>query len=133
MSADQLVARGRIAAERLMVDTVTIDRPDGTTTYDDVTKRETKNYDDPYYTGKARLQQQAAVGLEDQGGGRTVTTLRLELQLPITVTGTRVDDRVTVDAAPNDPDLVGRTFRIQALHHKTHATARRVSVEEVLT
>lgn len=135
------LARMRAAAETLMVDTVTIDRWDGTTSIDENTLAETKNYAAPLYgptvntdsgrNGRARIQQHAAVSDEEAGPGRTVTTLRLELQLPITVTGLQVDDRVVVDAAVHDPDLVGREFRISDLHHKTHATSRRVAIEEI--
>jgi hypothetical protein len=122
----------RETAESLMVDTVDIARWDGFT-YDrnEATGAETKVYNIPVYTGKARIQQRAAVAMEEEGGGRTVTTLRLELQLPITATDLQVDDQVTVTAATHDADLTDRVFRVSALHHKTHATARRVAIEEV--
>ncbi len=125
------LARGRAAAERLMVDAVSIDRWDGTYTNDPVTGAQEKNYGDPLYEGKARIQQNAAVSEEDAGAGRLVTLLRLELQLPITVTGLKIDDRVTVTTATYDADLDGRVFRVSDLHHKTHATSRRVAIEEV--
>lgn len=131
MNLDATLARGRAAAERLMVDTVTIDRWDGTYTNNETTGAQTKNYGAALYNGKARIQQNAAVSQEDAGAGRVVTTLRLELQVPVTVTGLKVDDRVTVDASVGDADLVGRVFRVSDLHHKTHATARRVAIEEV--
>lgn len=130
MTLTAALARGRAAAERMMVDTVTIDRADGTTARDPDTGAETPNYGAALYSGKARIQQRAAVSQEDEGAGRTVTTLRLELQLPTSVTGLQVDDRVTVNTAAHDADLVGRVFRVSALHHKTHATARRVAIEE---
>lgn len=130
MSVASAVARGRAAAEKLMVDTVTVDRWDGTYTFDDTTGEQVKNYGAPIYSGKGRVQQQRSVSDEDQGGGRLVTILVRELQLPVTVTGLQVDDRVTIDTS-QDPDLVGREFRVASLFGKTHATARRVSIEEV--
>lgn len=129
MSLDALVFRGRAAAERMMVDTVTIDRQTGTTR-NETTGREDPAYSAPLYEGKARIQQQRSVSDEDQGGGRTVTILRRELQLPIDATGLQINDRVTVDTS-HDPDLPGRVFRVSSLFGKTHATSRRLAIEEV--
>jgi hypothetical protein len=41
------------------------------------------------------------------------------------------DDLVTITASLLDADLVGRTFRVRELGHKSHMTARRVQLEEV--
>ena len=129
MNLDAVLARGRAAAERLMVDTVVVDRQTGTVR-NETTGALEPVYSDPLYEGKARVQQQRTVSEEDTGAGRIVTTLQRELQMPITVTGLKVDDRVRVTASV-DPDLAGRTFRVSSLFGKTHATARRVAVEEV--
>ena len=56
--------------------------------------------------------------------------LRLEVQLPMTVTGLRVSDEITIDTSAHDPDLVDRVFLVRDLAHKSHATARRVQVTE---
>lgn len=124
-----------------MVDTVTVEPWDGTSyTLDTVTGENVRDVGAAIYgpdvassdgrNGRARIQQQRTVSEEDQGGGRTITVLRRELQLPMSVTGVTVDDVVTVDTS-EDPDLVGREFRVSSLHGKTHATARRLQVEEV--
>jgi hypothetical protein len=47
------------------------------------------------------------------------------------VTGIASDDLVTITASLLDADLVGRTFRVRELGHKSHMTARRVQLEEV--
>jgi hypothetical protein len=124
------LARGRAAAQALMVDTCTITRVTGTTTDKDtgvVTETVTE-----VYTGRCRVQQ----GTTGQGnrldpGETSVVLLRLEAQLPMSVVGLAEGDVLTVTASPHDGDLVGRRFRIHDLAHKTHATARRVLVTEV--
>lgn len=141
MNLDAYLATARAMVEPLMADTVIIDRWDGTTTRNPATGEETKNYGDPIYgpdvtvddwrNGRAQILQDVSVAQEEEGGGRTVTTLRRQLRLPITATGLQVDDRVRLFDAAHDPDLIGREFRISSLHGKTFASSRRVSIEEV--
>jgi hypothetical protein len=129
MSLTSTLARGRRAAERLMVDACVISRDSGTT-YDPVTGYPTPNTPE-VYAGKCRIQQQAASAGQRDVGEATVLLLRLEVQLPMSVIGVQVDDVVEVTASVHDPDLPGRRFRVRELAHKTHATARRLGVEEV--
>jgi hypothetical protein len=44
----------------------------------------------------------------------------------------RVDHTVTVVASEGDPELVTRQFQIRALHHKSHATSRRLRITEAV-
>ncbi len=84
------------------------------------------------YTGRCRVQQKGIQGQDADVGEAALVLLRLEVQVPVVGTeGLMVDDRVTVTASAHDPDLVGRAFTIRDLAHKTHATARRVQVQEV--
>ncbi|MFG3639088.1 DUF6093 family protein [Micromonospora sp. NPDC047762] len=129
MSLASALARGRRAAERLMVDQCVI-RRDAGTTYDPVTGYPTPNTTE-VYAGRCRVQQQTASAGQRDVGEATVLLLRLEVQLPMSVVGVRVDDVVEVTASMHDPDLPGRRFRVRELAHKTHATARRFGVEEV--
>lgn len=122
------LARGRAAAEALMVDMCTIRRKtnpvtstvDGSVTWTTTT----------VYSGKCRFQQQSVDARTEDSGEAFVHLLRLDLQLPISVTGVQVLDEVTCDTSALDPDLPGRVFLVRDLAHKTHATARRVRVEE---
>lgn len=126
-----LVGRGRAAAERLMVDTCIIDRRSGS-----VLDEDTGQYVDTYttvYSGKCRIQVTDPGGRAADAGEQTSQIQSLVLQVPMTVSGVKVDDRVSLTASALDPDLVGRTFRVSDLMHKTHATARRLPVEEVAT
>jgi hypothetical protein len=122
------LARGRAAAEDLMKDTCTIRRRvskvtstvDGSVswTYADI------------YAGKCRFQMRAGDARTEDEGEAHLHLLRVEVQLPMSVTGLRVLDEVTCDASAHDPDLPGRVFLVRDLAHKTHATARRVRAEE---
>lgn len=129
MSRVSVLARGRLAAEAGMVDACTITRVAGRST--DTTTGAVTLTTSTLYTGKCRVQQlQAQVSTEDVGEDQ-VLLLRLEVQLPMGVTGLQVGDRITVTASAHDADLVGRVFRVHDLAHKTHATARRVQCLEV--
>lgn len=130
MNPAAALARGRAAAEALMVDTVTITRTTGSTTDSDtgvVTPTITT-----VYTGRAKVQESAVPTGEPRNlGEASILVVRLELHLPVSVTGVRVDDVATVTASVLDPDLVGKRLVIRAVAHKTFLTARRCDVTEV--
>lgn len=128
MSASTALARGRALAESLMVDACIIKRVTAEAT-DTFSGTITPTFA-TIYTGKCRVQHREAQGREEQPGETWLLMLLLELQLPTSVTDLRVDDQVTITASAHDSDLVNRTFYIRDLMHKTHATARRVSLQE---
>lgn len=130
MSAASVLARGRAAARRLMVDACLIRRA-GSVTTDDLTGQVTTPYT-PIYLGACRVQTTIAMGNRTDAGEVSVVVLRLELQLPVVGSeGVRRGDLVSITASTNDTDLINRTFRVRDLHHKTHATSRRLQIEEV--
>ena len=128
MNRAEVTARGRIAAEQGMVDACTIRRRTGESTDPD-TGETTPAYLTPY-AGKCRVQQSPAQAQQQDAGQDFMLLLRLEVQLPMSVVGLQVGDEITITASVHDPDLVGRTFLIRDLAHKTHATARRMQVTE---
>ena len=130
MSVASLLAQGRAAAERLMVDTCTIRRRTGETT-SPVTGAVTPTYS-TIYTGRCRVQQSAigASATAAEVGEARRLMLSLEVQVPMTVTGVRAEDEVLVTASAHDEDLVDRVLIVKALAHKTHSTSRRIGVEE---
>jgi hypothetical protein len=128
MSAASVLARGRAAAEALMVDACSIRRKTGETT--GAGGYVTPTYGAPLYTGKCRVQQAAAQAQQQDPGEAYVLMLRLEVQLPMSVTGLEPEDEVTITASVHDEDLVDRVFLIRDLAHATHKTARRVQVVE---
>lgn len=127
MSAASVLARGRTAAEALMVDACMIQEITGestgaggvvTPTYATV------------YAGKCRIQQPDAQARQEDAGEAYLLMSRRQLQIPATVTGVRADQVVTITASVHDPDLVGRVFVVRDEFAKTHATSRRVGIEE---
>jgi len=130
MSAASVLARGRAAAEALMVDACVIRRVTGTTT-DPNTGVITPTYS-TVYTGKCRVQQTNPTAHSTDAGEARLLMLPRVLQLPVsTSTGIRADDQVTITASALDPDLADRVFTVRGEFAKTHATARRLGVEEV--
>lgn len=113
-----------------MVDTCFIRRKTGETT-DLETGVITPTYT-TIYQGKCRVQQIAPMSKPADVGQAAVWLQRLTLQLPVSeTTGIASNDLVTITAAAFDPDLLNRTWHVRELGHKTHATMRRVQIEEV--
>lgn len=111
-----------------MVDACVIRRRTGLTEDPD-TGASTPAYE-VLYTGRCRVQNALAQASRADAGEDYLLMLRIEVHLPISVTGLRVADEITMTAAAHDPDLPGRVFKIHDLAHKTHATARRVGALE---
>lgn len=128
MSRASVLARGRAAAETGMVDECVIRRVTGELT-DPATGEVTPAYT-VIYTGKCRVQGSLAQAGQITAGQDYLLMLRLEVHLPMAVTGLQAGDAITITSATHDPDLPGRVFLIRDLAHKTHATARRVGVVE---
>lgn len=82
------------------------------------------------YSGKGKVQTTDAIGHDAEAGDRGIMVTRYEVHLPISAAAAAVDDVWSVTSSPNDPELVGRRFRVASLMHKTHPTARRLAVEE---
>lgn len=130
MSAASITLRGRIAAEALMVDACVVTRKTGETTNTDTAA--VTPVIATLYTGKCRVQIMATGHVREQDVGESyILLLRIDVHLPMSVTGLATEDLITITASALDPDLVGRKFRIRYLSHKTHMTARRLRAEEV--
>ena len=128
MGRDEVLMRGRERAELGMRDTCTIRRATGTTT-DDFSGQTTTTYD-VVYTGKCRIKQAQALPETHDAGEDYVVLSRLELQLPMAVTGVQVEDEVTIDSSVRDPDLPGSVFLIGGPAKGTDLTARRLEIRE---
>ena len=133
-AVDDVLARGRAMAERLMVDTCVIVRVTGSDT--DLETGEVVETTEQVYAGPCRVQQSEATGGATAGdktvGEAALLMVGRVLQLPVAASvGVRAGDRVTVTACQNDPDLTSRQFVVRAEFAKTHATARRLGIEEV--
>lgn len=83
------------------------------------------------YSGKCRVQTQGNWGERRDVAQDSIVLLTIQVQLPISVTDVRAEDRITIDSSVNDPALPGQTFRVRDEHYKSEATARRVMVTRV--
>lgn len=128
MSATSVTLRGRIAAEAIMVDACTIQHVTGSST-DTTTGQVTPTYS-TVYTGKCKVQGGQSDSGQDVADAH-LAVLSLTVHVPIAVTGVVETDVVTITASVNDPELVGRVFRVLGPVHKSFATARRLPVIEV--
>jgi hypothetical protein len=131
--SDTELAAARADAEALMVDGCVVTRPGGDPVFDEDTGR----YVDPppvtVYSGECQVQVRGDGSASDVAAGeREATVQRPVVKLPVSSsTGVRVGNTVTVTHAEHDAELLGRKFRVNALHHKTFATSRRLRCEEV--
>ena len=131
---DAELAQFRADAELGMVDACSITRAGvGQPVFDPGTGQ----YTDPprvdVYVGKCRTQVTAIIAnsTDSQGGERAYRVQGSEFQLPLTGTdNVSIGDVAEITAAGFDPALVLRKFTIIARFEKTHATSRRLRVEE---
>lgn len=129
MSRQSVLARAKAAALAGMVDSCTVKHPTGQFTSPE-TGAVTPTWSTTY-SGVCKVQQrQNAIARPAKVGEAEVFIARLELHLPTTVTGVASDDLVTITASQL-ADLVGRTFRIRELGHKTWTSALRFQMVEV--
>lgn len=130
MSRASVLARGQAAALAGMVDTCTIRRVTGWTT-DDFSGTRVPTYLSPDpYSGKCRVKQVQALPENHDAGEDYVVLSRLQLQLPVSVTGVEVGDEVTMTASVHDPDLPGKVFTVRGPAEGSEITARRFEVTE---
>jgi hypothetical protein len=87
------------------------------------------------FTSKCKVQARNLQARQEEVGGRTATTVSVELHLPISAPAVEVGDlcEITAVGALSDVQLLGRTFRVVAPVAKSFATARRLDVEEIVS
>jgi hypothetical protein len=122
----------RREAESLMVDTVTVEAPNGTA-LDPDTLEEVPAWT-PVYEGPGRVQRPGALSpRDDVAGGYEFGVKAILAQLPLSASGITAGARVTVTALGplSDPDLLGLVATVQANLTKTHPTKRTLVCEEV--
>lgn len=129
------MAEFRAMAESMMVDACTITRAgEGKGDFNEGTGQ----YDPPdrieIYTGKCRLQVTSIIAgsSKSDAGERQTIVQAAEIQLPIAGTEVvSVHDVAEITASAHDSAHVGRKLTVVALHAKTHASSRRLRVQEV--
>ena len=129
MGVDALLASGRRSMERLKVDECVIEAVTGSTTDPD-TGEVTDTYA-PVYSGKCRLQQAAPTASDQTVGEAALLMVTRVLQLPVVESAAvRAGQRVRMTKCVHDPGVVDRRFTIRAEFAKSHATSRRLGIEE---
>lgn len=134
MSIETATADGRAAAESRMVDACTIAHPGGEPVFDPSSGTYTDPASTTIYSGKCEVQVSDGLNArETEAGGTELTVSRVTVKVPVSATGVRVGDVVTITAVhpDGDADLVGQEFSVKGPHGKTFATARRLQVERV--
>jgi hypothetical protein len=131
MSITAHLPRFRARAEGFMLDAGTAARPtgDGTPQYDPVEQEEVIPTDD-LFDSVCKIQSRDVVPREAEVGGRTQTTIRLELHLPADTDELLVGDVFTITAA-HELSLAeaGFRYRVLAPVDGTLKTSRRYEVE----
>lgn len=128
-----IIRQGRQFHESIMTSECTITRITGKTLDDDTGR----NVDtvETLYTGKCKIRIAAASAgiLEREPLGQSFALQESILSLPV-AEGTGMllaDDRVLITSNPDDPELVGLSWRIKKYSSQTSATQRRLVVEDV--
>jgi len=127
VTAPTALRSGRAAAERLMTDACTLERPGELV--DDVTGEAVM---ETVYEGRCKIQTYEGYEQNPTAGGAVLTVQRYRVDLPVTVQP-RPGDIVTITASETDPNLAGKAYRVTAPFNKTYATASRCFVDEVVT
>lgn len=141
MSVLDLLAEGRAAAEAIMLDTCTVTRvtgPEGE--IDPETGLPAPAPTETVYPlpaavapldGRCKVQTYEPHESTRESGDHVFTEQRYHLHLPIGAGPFKVGDTATIMTASADAQLVGRSYRIAGLHHKSLATAQRLLVDEI--
>lgn len=133
MSATAALVGGRKMAESLMLDTCAITRPGKPGGIDPDTGLPTPAAGVPVWSGRCKVQSASVEVLNPSSGAHTYSIDRLTVHIPVSATGVKVGDTLTITASPTDPAQADRIFRVTGLFRKTFATAQRLSVEEVVS
>lgn len=113
MSVLATVDRGRVAAERLMVDEATVSRP-GEPTFNPDTGLLEPASSTVLYSGKCRLRQPSAQETQVLFGEQQTTTTRFIACFPHDADGFEIGDIVTFTES-HDPDVLAASLQIMAV------------------
>lgn len=130
MGRSSLVARMQRRAEEDMQDTCLIQRRNGSTTGPGGVITAVWQ---TVHTGPCRVQADTESGSQQTVGAAVVLMARKELQLPISAPGLKEGDRVTITVAAYDPALEGKVYAVRDVPAKSEASARRVTIVEVVS
>lgn len=132
MALTSFLERGQRAAERLMVDSVSISRLDRSLPPIRNTATGEETYpEEVVYEGFCKVQRyDGQTSFEENVAEREFTSERVYLHIPVGIADVHVDDIATITASA-DPNLVGVPLTVKATFAKTWGTARRILVEQI--
>lgn len=127
-----LTLRGRRRAEALMVDECTITRVVGEPgEVDPNTGQRTPAPTEIIYSGRCKVQTYEPHESKPESGEHVWTVQRYSVHIPVDAGPAAVDDRIQITDSAVAPFVVGRTYRVAGVHHKSLTTAQRLLVDEV--
>lgn len=116
-------------AESLMTDTLLVTRGGGGTPVTSPDGTVTVPPGEAIHNGIGRIQARATEAQDKTVAGADVLTVASLAQVPVSVP-LQDGDTIEVTASETDPLMVGRTFRVESVVRKTHATKTTANVEE---
>lgn len=129
MTATEATLAGRAAAEALMQDACTINRPDTTGVLDEDTLQYVTTAGAEVYEGPCRVKPRDNEDRVVHAGEQPVSLWPYIVSVPMSVTAVALDDLVTITGSDLDPALVGLVLRVRQVLAGTHLTARRLGCE----
>lgn len=132
MTLEAVLNRGRARALELMTDTCTVRRA-GAPSTDGTTGVVTPSWT-TLYSGICRVQETGSIGGNEPADVAAVDsayTATMIVTLPMSATGIRPGDQISMGTSEFDTDLPSRVMTIVRVQHKSHATARRLWAEDL--
>ena len=127
----EAVERGRVNAEALMTDSLSLVRPTGEFVRDEDGNTVPETV--VVWSGPGKVQSQQSYPSQPEVGGGTITLAVFEVHIPVGAdVSPRVDDVFVVDES-RDQALTGSRFRVRVDPSKTWRTSRRYNVEEYVS
>lgn len=128
-----VLAAARARTQQRMADACEIKRPTGEPQTNPTDGVVTWQYA-LVYQGPCRFQQATAPWAGPATVGQAgIGFSAQQVCLPMSGSeGITKDDIVTCTAAANDPDLVGRTWTVQGVHHAADKSSRRIPLQEII-
>jgi hypothetical protein len=124
----------RPTVEKTMTATVTLQRPSGVFTTDEVAGRSVPADPQVLWTGQSRIQRfsRRTSGTEPQVGGRFIGVEMYQVSLPADVPEPALNDQVVATVSGDDPQLVGKVLTVREIRLGSLIWSRDLMCEEIM-
>ncbi|MCT9624289.1 hypothetical protein HWD94_04015 [Pseudarthrobacter equi] len=126
-----MLARGRRAAERLMVDECLIARP-GAAVTDPDTGNVTNEPGRTIYEGKCEVKSKETVAANPEAGEHSFTVVARVIKIPANAADVADGDVVTLTVTRHNAFTVGKQYKVDGFTPDSLETASRLPVKEFL-